>query len=129
MFTKAADWGMIKRSDIPKVKMLKEHNKRLRYLSWEECQTLVDACDDHLRPIVITALNTGMRRGEILSLKWDDVDLKHGFILLADTKNGERREIPINDTLKDLFKALPRRLDVPYVFYDLSSGKPYGEVK
>jgi|WetSurMetagenome_2_1015567.scaffolds.fasta_scaffold13315_1 integrase len=129
MFTKAADWGMIKKADIPKVKMLEEKNVRLRYLSLEECEDLIAACDEYLKPIVITALNTGMRRGEILSLKWENVDLKHGFILLSDTKNNERREIPINDTLKDLFKALPRRLDVPYVFYDLSSGKPYGEVK
>ena len=50
---------------------------------------------------VITALHSGLRKGEILSLKWDAVDLKHGFILLDRTKNGQRREIPINSTLLD----------------------------
>lgn len=39
--------------------------------------------------------------GEILSLKWDQVDLKHGFMLLDKTKNGDRGEIPMNETLKD----------------------------
>lgn len=70
-----------------------------------------------------------MRRGEILSLKWENVDLKHGFILLDKTKNGERREIPINDTLRSTLEGLPRRLDGGYVFYDPSTGLPYGDIK
>jgi integrase len=59
-----------------------------------------------------------MRKCEFLSLKWDNLDLRHGFILLNHTKNGERREIPINQTLKDILKGTTRRIDVPYVFYD-----------
>ncbi len=130
MFTKAADWNMIDRASIPKVKMLKENNKRLRYLSKEECLELIAACDQHLKPIVTTALNTGMRKQEILGLRWDKhVDLRHGFILLSHTKNGERREIPINATLRASLQGLPRRLDVPYVFFDPANGKPYQEVK
>ncbi|HXW68163.1 MAG TPA: site-specific integrase, partial [Dissulfurispiraceae bacterium] len=103
----------------------------LRYLSLEESRALVEACDPHLKPIVVTALNTGMRRGEIFRLKWEQVDLKHGFILLKsdETKNGERREIPINATLRTTLQGLTRRLDVPYVFFDPATGKPYGEVK
>jgi integrase len=86
------------------VKLLEENNRRLRYLSKEECQELANNCEPHLKPIIITALNTGMRKGEILNLKWEQVDLKHGFILLDITKNGERREIPINSTLSALLK-------------------------
>ena len=130
MFTKAADWKMIDRANIPKVKMLKENNKRLRYLSREECSELIAVCDPHLRPIVITALNTGMRRQEILGLRWDShVDLRHGFILLSLTKNGERREIPINSTLRATLQGKHRRLDVQHVFFDPANGKPYKEVK
>ncbi len=133
MFTKAADWNMV--SDqaskcVRKVKLLEENNKRLRYLSLNECNELVSSCDTHLKPIVITALNTGMRRGEVLGLQWDKhIDLKHGFILLDKTKNGERREIPINKTLRETLTGLTRRLDVPYVFYDPTTGKPYAEVR
>src|SRR4030067_2192507 len=132
MFTKAIEWDMVEAETlkrIRKVKLLPENNRRLRYLSKEECQALINACDKHLRPIVITALNTGMRKGEILSLKWDNVDLKHGFILLDITKNGDRREIPINDTLKATLQGLIRRLDIPFVFYDAATGKPYQNVK
>ncbi len=47
-----------------------------------------------------------MRRGEIFNLKWNNIDLKHGFILLEITKNGDRREIPINDTLRNTYRDL-----------------------
>jgi integrase len=111
------------------VKQLPEHNRRLRYLSVEECQGLVQACLPHLKPIVVTALNTGMRKEEVLSLRWDKhVDLKHGFILLDTTKSGERREIPINDTLRQTLQALVRRVDSPYVFTG-ANGKRFLDVK
>jgi integrase len=132
MITKAYEWEMITEDvlkRVRKVKLLEENNRRLRFLSKEECQTLIENCDAHVKPIVITALNTGMRRGEILSLTWNQIDLKHGFILLDITKNGERREIPINDTLKNVFQSLIRRLDVPWVFFNPKTGKRYQEVK
>ncbi|MEW6003207.1 MAG: site-specific integrase [Nitrospirota bacterium] len=132
MFTKAVDWKMMHK-DIAQsinVKMLAENNKRLRFLSIDECQALINACDPHLKPIVITALNTGMRRNEILSLKWDEhINLKHGFILLNNTKNGERREIPINATVRVVLDGLTRRIDIPYVFYDNTTRKPYKDMK
>ena len=133
MFTKATEFDMVESETLKrvrKVKLLRDDGKRLRYLSIEECQALINNCDPHLKPIVITALNTGMRRGEILGLKWDEhIDLKHGFILLNNTKNGERREIPINNTLRSVLQGLTRRLDIPYVFYAPVTGKQYLEVK
>ena len=98
-------------------------------LANDECRTLIDACVSHLKPIVIAALNTGMRKEEILSLEWEKhVDLKHGFILLDITKNGDRREIPINQTLKNTLQGIPRRLDSPYVFID-QDGKRFKNVR
>jgi integrase len=133
MFTKGYQWEMLTEDILKRVKVVKlleENNRRLRFLSVEECRALINACDRHLKPIVITALNTGMRKGEILSLEWDrHVDLIHGFITLDVTKNGERREIPINETLKAVLRGLVRRLDVPHVFYDPNTGKPYQDVK
>jgi len=84
MFRKAVEWEMVEEEALKrvrKVELLPDDSKRLRYLSKEECQELINACEPHLRPIVITALNTGMRKSEILNLKWDNVDLKHGFYL------------------------------------------------
>jgi integrase len=92
---------------VRKVKLLPENNRRLRFLSSEECQQLIGVCNHYLKPIVITALNTGMRKSEILGLQWEkNIDLRHGFILLDITKNGERREIPINQTLRTTLTRL-----------------------
>jgi integrase len=132
MFKKAVDWNMVEEETlkyIRRVKNLTENNRRLRYLSKEECQTLISACNGHLKSIVTFALNTGCRKGEILNLRWENVDLKHGFILLDKTKNGDRREIPINGTVRGILQGLTRRLDVPCVFFDSATGKPYGDVK
>ena len=132
MFTKALEWEMVDENiynRIRKVKMLVENNRRLRYLSEEECHVLIKSCAPHLKPIIVCALHSGMRRGEILSLEWDKhIDLKHGFILLSDTKNNSRREIPINQTLMSELKRIPRHLTSPYVFVD-SQGRRYKNVR
>src|SRR5579871_6903405 len=113
MFTKAVEWDMVGEDTlrkVRKVKRLPENNRRLRYLSKEECQALINGCSAHLKPIVITALNTGMRKEEILSLEWNKhIYVKHGFILLDKTKNGERREIPINQTVRSTLQEMIRR--------------------
>jgi integrase len=132
MFTKAVEWDMVEEATLKKVrkvKLLEENNRRLRYLSKEECHNLLNQCDSHVRPIVVMGLSTGMRKNEILGLTWDNVDMKHGFILLEHTKNGERREIPINATARAALKSVTRRLDVPYVFHDDETGKRYGDIK
>lgn len=133
MFTKAVDWEYVEEEALKrvrKVKQLEENNRRLRYLSREECQALIVSCDEHLRPLVIMAINTGMRESEIFNLRWDThVDLKHGFILLDRTKNGERREIPINETVRVTLQNVIRRLDIPYVFYNPETRKPYRRVQ
>ena len=132
MFTKAVEWEMVEEEALKKVRRVKlfpENNRRLRYLSKEECQALINACNPHLRPIVITALNTGMRKEEILSLEWErHIDLRHGFILLDITKNGDRREIPINQTLRETMQGIVRRIDSPHVFIN-GEGKRFKDVK
>jgi integrase len=131
MFTKAVEWEMVEDEVLKKVrrvKLLPENNRRLRYLSKEDTKALVEACKPHLRPIVETALNTGMRKEEILSLEWErHVDLKHGFILLDTTKNGDRREVPINQTLRETLQGLVRHINSPYVFTD-KRGKRFDNV-
>src|SRR5208337_818506 len=129
---KGYQWEMLSDETFKRVKqvrLLEENNKRLRFLSKEECRALLDNCNGHLKAIVTFALNTGCRRGEILSLKWENVDLKHGFIRLDMTKNGERRDIPISDDLKGTLQGITRRLDIPYVFFDSSNGAPFKDVK
>ena len=132
MFTKAYDWELISEDvlkRVRKVKQLKGENKRLRYLSEEEAERLISACSKEIRPIVITALNTGMRKSEILRLTWDRIDLKNRLILLDKTKNGERREIPINQTLYDALSGITRHIKCDYVFYNQKTLKPFYDLK
>jgi len=119
MLSKAVHWNMCPDSilsKVRKVKPLKNVNKRLRYLSKEECFSLINACAKHLKPIVLTALLTGMRKSEILNLTWQQIDLKHGYILLDKTKNDDRREIPISKELKNYYSAFPGIQKFPMYF-------------
>lgn len=132
MFTMAYDWDMIGEHiyrQVKKVKQLPVDNMRLRYLPEDECFILIESCEEHLKPIVITALNTGMRKGEILNLKWHNVKLINDIIQAENTKNNESRQLPINDTLRNILSKLPRRLDVEYVFYNPQTVKPYTDLK
>jgi len=128
MYTKAIEWGYVKENPAKSIKLLKEPPGRLRYIGPEEVDNLLGACSDHLRPIVLTALNTGMRKGEILSLRWADVDLKNKKITVINSKNNESRIIPINQTLLHELKALSRKGKGEYLFSD-NNDRPYGDIK
>lgn len=149
---KSVEWELTDENPFNKggTLLLKENNQRLRYLTEAEIDLLLDACatkvieypknksrlsqmtrrDEHyLRDIADCALNTGMRKGEILSLKWEQVRGDH--IYLKKTKTLNPRQIPINDDLNDLFKRIRKRngLRSKYVFicegrrvYDIKSG-------
>jgi integrase len=111
MYKMAEQWGMTKHNPTLKVRKLREDNIRPRFLSDDERRNLLDACSDgpwYLLPIFLVAINTGMRRGEILSLKWEDVDLKNGVIRILKSKSGKTREIPLNAILKDLFNSMEK---------------------
>lgn len=97
----AVEEGIIEAS--PLVKLYKENNARDRALSEEEYQRLLSVAAPHLRSLIICAYETGMRAGEIISLTWDKVDTKTGFLRLAamDTKTNEKRAIPISPLLQE----------------------------
>jgi integrase len=90
--------------------------RRLRFLSLEEMERLLAVADDVLRPLLLAALHTGLRRSELFRLTWQNVDFKRGVLRMLHTKNGERRELPLTDTLRDTLQQLPRRLNSDYVF-------------
>lgn len=94
------------RNPCKAVDVLPEDNKRTRYLSQKEIQLLRDNCRADVWPVVFCALCTGMRRGEILNLEWQNVDLINDNITLLKTKTNKKREIPILPELKAMFIQL-----------------------
>jgi len=118
----AVEWGKLKDNPIRNVKALKEPRGIDRFLSEEECSRLVKACQEPFRSIVITALNTGMRKSEILNLRWKYVNLKQRLIIVTDTKNGDNRFLPMNQTMLQMLSSMPRINE--YVFVQ-QNGRPY----
>jgi integrase len=110
------------------VKFFKENNKRVRYLEKEEIPRLINNCCEYLKGIVIIAVNTGMRRGEIFNIKWQDIDLNNGIIYIRNSKSGEKREIPINEAVKRAFINIRKHPDSSYVFYKLG-GNPRRDIR
>ncbi|MGD0336195.1 MAG: site-specific integrase [Candidatus Omnitrophota bacterium] len=128
MFNRAIVWGKVEHNPCRAVKMFKENNQRLRFLEKEEIDKLLANCCEHLKPIVIVALHTGMRKSEILGLKWRDVDIEHKTIHLLDTKNGEKRDVPMNSVAIKTIISVPKHKDSFYIFCN-QDGEPYGDIK
>lgn len=109
---------------------VKVQNARLRYLTPEEIERLLAACPEHLRRVVTVALHTGMRKSEILTLQWQQIQLEQRGVLLLDTKNGEQRGVPLTETVARLFQTIQEDharfgLASPWVFPNPVTGKPY----
>lgn len=122
MLNKAVVWGYLKDHPLKGLPGLKEPPGRLRYLAPDETVSLLAACETpvYLRPIVDLAMHTGMRRAEILTLRWGDVDLRRRTITLTQTKNNERRVIPVNETVAAVLKAWPRAVGSDALFPGLN---------
>ncbi len=123
VFTVAVkEWGWVNENPLLKVTKMREPRGRVRFLNDDERARLLDSCkkseSDYLYLIVVLCLSTGARKMEIIGLKWDDVDFNRGVIVLHDTKNGERRKLPIKGHALDLMKehAKVRQINSDFVF-------------
>ena len=126
MYSKAIEWGRYEENPAKKVKLLKGEVKRVRFLMPDDVQKLLSNCADHLKPIVTVAVHTGMRKGELLSLNWDQVNFEQGIISLLDTKNHKRRDISMNETVKATLTGMERKGS--YVF-SAEDGGSFGDVR
>jgi integrase len=114
-FSQAVKWGLIAKNPTQGVSMLKE-TSRTRYLSYEEEERLLSGCPQWLGEIVLFALHSGMRMGEILSLLWADIDLTQKTILVRQSKNGLPRSVPMNRVIFDLLSSKEKRQPLERVF-------------
>ena len=117
--------GLIQYNPMISVKMLKEDNHKIRYLTEEEEKRLFEYLPEHLKPIVVCALQTGLRKSNILQLRWELVDLEFRFIeILAQHNKGHKIiKIPISDKLYDVLINLPHVSE--YVFPNPETNMPY----
>jgi integrase len=128
MFRKGVKWGMVEKNPFENADDLffKENNRRERALTEDEVRRLIDACPKYLKPIVIAALYTGLRKSDIFNLKWRDIDLKKGLIRLEEAKTEKTRNIVLNSDMITLLQSLPVKCQ--YVFPN-KHGKPYKDIK
>jgi integrase len=99
----AVDEQLIHANPLARLKMARERRTRRQVLSVAEEQLLLGAAKDHLSGMIICALDTGMRRGEITSQLWEDIDFSRKvlFVTRSKTPEGESREIPLTERLHE----------------------------
>jgi integrase len=107
MLSLAVEWEIIPFNPAQGVKGPKLPAGRVRYLQPTELRAVLEACPVWLQPIVGLAVSTGMRRGEILGIRWLDVDLAHKCLMLPQTKNGEGRIVHLNNCAVTALQAVP----------------------
>jgi len=130
MFNLAIDWGYAADNPVRKVRMFSEKDSlKERILTPEEESRLLDVCPDHLKPIVIMALHTGMRRGEVLALRWSAVDFDGRTIKVVKSKSGAQRLVYINDVLLGwLRRQWASGPASEFVFSNFRTRQPFVEV-
>jgi integrase len=94
----------------------RENNQRVRFLTDEEEIRLRAALPPAHWPLVAVAIRTGLRRAEQFHLRWEHVDFTNGLLTVPRSKHGGARRVPMNDTVRDILRALPSRLKSAYVF-------------
>lgn len=130
-FNLGIQWGLARLNPVKGVEFFKEPRGRVRFLTIEEINCLLDCCNGYIRGIVLVALHTGMRKSEILNLQWSNIDMANKLIVIDRTKNDEVREIPMSkavyEMLLEKYRQKARSVN-EYVFPN-ESGGAYWDVK
>jgi integrase len=121
------------------VKLFHEDNSRLRYLTREECDRLLEAArtiktSPYLEEKIVLAAHTGLRRGSLFNLQWDQIDFANRVMRIPRTKSGRPLSLPLNATALKTLKALDeaKTPESPYVFPHKSgpnAGEPVQDIK
>lgn len=120
---------LITENPVTDIDKFQEDNHRIRYLTKDEEIRLYEAINKlapYLRPIVTCALQTGMRRGEIFNLQWENIDYDFGFIEVLESKSGKSRKIPLSDKMLKVLEE--QKNDYKYVFINPNTQLPYRDI-
>jgi integrase len=132
IFSLAIDNGILVSNPCRKVRKLRENNERKRYLTFEEETRLMAALTGlrfHIKPLVTVAIHTGMRKGELLNLRWEHVDFVRGIIHITNTKTDRNRDVPMNSEVREIMLGLQPETTEGYVFRNPKTGGKLIDVK
>lgn len=128
--SRAVEWGAIDSHDLNKVKTLTVDNSKVRYLSKDEETRLRDnlkgSDTEFLEVIVLLALNTGMRKGELLSLEWNHINFDNKIVTVdfQNAKSGNTRHLPLNTQAFNTLKLWQQETDgIGFVFKDKNNAQ------
>jgi integrase len=129
LFNLADDWGMYcGRNPVKRVKFLAENNLQFRSLTREEEARLIACCSPYLQDLVTFAIHTGMRLGDILNLKWEEVNIGQDSIQFLVQKTQRMLELPLNDDASRVVRAWYGMRKTPYVFYNPETGDRFKDL-
>lgn len=114
MFNLAKKWKYANENPVKEVRFFQERQLAMRTINKEEARKLIDAAGDRLKSIIIVALNTGMRRGEILNLRWKDIDFDMHYIYIKESKTGMTRKIPMNPLVEKTLRNIDRKSELVF---------------
>lgn len=121
MFTIAEKFGKFDgKNPVKEVKFFQERQYVMKILDRGEISRLINVSSGYLRSMIILALNTAMRKGEILNLRWDDIDFIEHFIHIRKTKSNVIRKIPMNSVVAATLKNIKRESE--FVFFSAKTG-------
>jgi integrase len=123
----ALEEGIIAVNPLPRLRLARARKRRRPILSWAEEQLLLAYAAPHMRPIILAAIDTGMRRGELLHQRREDVDLDRGLLCVTHSKTagGEQREIPLTDRMRCTLAVSNQRSGLLFTFND----QPISQIK
>jgi len=114
LFRKAVEWGYIEDNPAKPVKKIKVAETSATFLEKDAARRLLDTCLEHIPgiyPLVVTALHTGMRKSELLNLRWEDIDFRRGTLTVSSrkewhTKNYESRTMPLHEEVRRMLEPI-----------------------
>ncbi len=127
MFNKAVEWEYIKSSPFKGIKLLRLPPPNWKWITPEEAEKLIHCASPHLKPIIMVALYTGLRKSELLSLRWENIDFHNEVIRIKKTKTRKERFIPVHPRVKKILLELYYNKKSEYVFTYM--GKPVKNIK
>jgi integrase len=128
MFSLGVKWRLCEVNPLRAVERLKDPKRPPRFLSVDEIARLLKAAErSHLHPVILAALHTGMRKGELLSLQWNDADFEKGMITVWASKTSTYRMVPMTPLLAETLRAMEGTKESKFLF--TYGGKPTHDLK